>query len=281
MSQVSCAPLAVARVGGDLGGQVVGVEAEHADVAVDHGVHRWAARRAGARQVEPGGVARVAVRRAAGRAVVVVERLHVVVARGEQPGRGRRALLDHAEVLRPDGRVEVVEAVVGAPGAVVLDRVAVAAGVGVADVAREQVERGPLRRDQRDQRVRGRGGAAGVVGLVVVVAEAVWPGGRVDVHALVGERGERERRRRGPGGSGGEHRVRGGRAVREAEAVVHAGRRARGRRRSRGRRTGRRRGCRRPAAAPCSRGCGPRRRRSGRRWRRRRRRRGPAPPACR
>ena len=99
---------AVAAVRGDLEGEVVGVQADDADVAVDKRVHR----RAAAGPVG-GRSRRVAWPRNRASAppvrVVVVERLHVVVAGGEHPRHGRRALLDHAEVLGPDVGVEVVE----------------------------------------------------------------------------------------------------------------------------------------------------------------------------
>src|SRR3954463_11568843 len=85
------------------------------------------------------------------------------------------AHLDRAEVLGPDGRVEVVEPLLGALRRVVLHGLAVAGGVGVADVARQQVERRPPAADLLDQRVGRRGGPARVVGLVVAVAEPGLP----------------------------------------------------------------------------------------------------------
>ena len=189
---------AVAGVGRDLHGQVVGVQAEEPDVAVAEGVHRRAAARPVARQVEPGGVPAVAVGGAAG-PVVVVEGLHVVVAGGEHPRRRRGAALDQPEVAwsTPSGRscrtrVGDVEARCSSPAAR-------ARGVGVADVARRAGgTRGGSRRSRSTIDVDGVMRPAGVVGLVVLVGEPGQPARRDRVHALVGERGEAPRRGRGP-----------------------------------------------------------------------------------
>src|SRR3954453_16849131 len=103
------------------------------------------------------------------------------------------AHLDRAEVLGPDGRVEVVEPLVGSMRRVVVHGLAVAGGGGVADVTR-QLERRPTAADLLDQRVGRRGGPASVVGFVVAVAEPGLPRRRrLGAAALVGEGGEGER----------------------------------------------------------------------------------------
>ena len=115
-----------------------------------------------------------------------------------------------SKLSNPVGEVEVP---------VLPDRLPVPRGVGVADVAGEQVERRAGRGDPVDHRRRRRHGPAGVVGLVGGVGEPGQPARGHRVHALVGERGEAPRRgrgaRRGPEGGGG-----GRRAVRQPEAVV-------------------------------------------------------------
>jgi hypothetical protein len=144
-----------------------------------------------------------------------------VVARREHP-RGRRgAVLDEPEIGGPHRRVEAVEPGRRRRGPGAPDGLAVARGVGVADVPGEQVERRPRRGDPVDHGRRGRHGPAGVVGLVVAVGEPGQPARRHHVHALVGERGEAPRAGRGPW-RGPEGRGRGRGAVGQAEAVVVA-----------------------------------------------------------
>ncbi len=155
---------AVAVVGRGVEADVVGVQAEHAHVAVDERVDHRAVRRPVAGEREAPDVAAVAIRR--------VQRLHVVVAHRDHPRHLRGHQVGLAEELVPQPRVERVG-----------DQAAAAARVG--DVARVQVERRALAQDP------------GVVDDAVVALALVAEGGEGErLAGLAASRAGGERRDR-------------------------------------------------------------------------------------